>query len=626
VVSSDLRKTIDGLIGTGAAEAASRSLTELWRREASPATAQFLITSYNTIREHLSLRSFRLAILRSFTVEPAVPLLRAAAFTAGIDLTVHVGDFNAYAQEILDADGRVFRFAPDVVILAVQTCDIAPDLWRGYADLTPQGSAAAATRVMTGFCDWVRAFRKRSQASLVLHTLEQPARSSMGVLDGQSSHGQSSAILQINHELRRLAEKHNGVYVLDYDALVARHGRVCWRDEGKWLTARMPIAAGHLIHLAQEWLRFLVPLSGKISKALVVDLDNTLWKGVIGEDGIAGIQIGPEYPGAAYQALQRAILDLYQRGIILAICSKNNQEDAMEALRNHPGMILRPNHFAAMRINWGDKAQNLREIAAGLNIGTDALAFLDDNPVEREQVRMALPEVNIIELPDDPLGFADTLRDQLAFERLTLSEEDRQRGSYYAAQDQRLELLEQVTSKEDFYRSLEQEAEISPVAPATLSRVAQLTRKTNQFNLTTQRYEEQQIAELAKLADWQVVSMRVRDRYGDNGLVGVAITHQAGTVCEIDTFLMSCRVIGRTVETAFLSCLVEQARERGARLVRGWFFPTNKNAPAKNFYSDHGFELVTQNEKGSLWELSMSAANVNCPDWVRLIVHGGVKK
>ena len=441
-----------------------------------------------------------------------------------------------------------------------------------------------------------------------------PARRSSGVLDAQTEPSQSAAIRKINDAVRGLAAEYRGIYVLDYDALVARHGRARWSDDRKWLTARLPIAAENLIHMAREWLRFLVPLAGKTAKALVVDLDNTLWGGVIGEDGMTGIRCNAEYPGAAYQALQRAMLDLTQRGILLAVCSKNNPDDAMEALNHHPGMLVRPKHFAAMRINWQDKAQNLREIAAELNIGTDALAFMDDNPVEREQVRAALPEVFVIEMPSDPLGYAAALRDCPAFERLALSAEDQQRTAIYAEQQQRSQAEQNFQSKEDFYRFLEQEAEIDAVQPATLARIAQLTQKTNQFNLTTRRYTEQQIADLAADPQWQVMSIRVKDRFGDHGLVGVAITHDEGDACEIDTFLLSCRVIGRTVESALLSYLAEGASSRRRRRLSGWFLPTKKNVPARDFYQQHGFERL---RKKADWLLVESGPAESSPSRAR---------
>jgi FkbH-like protein len=618
-----LREEIDHLIASESAMAASAYLAQLWHEEAGPSTAGFVASRYEALRPHLRLITRRLFILRSFTVEPTVALLRAAAFVNGIDLTVQVGGFNAHAQAIFDPTSRLYRDAPDMVILAVQTRDAAPDLWGGYADLSPAESKAAVERVVADFQKWVQAFRAQSQAYLIVHTLEIPPLPRQGVLDSQSEAGQVAAIQQINQELRRMAAEHRGVYILDYDALVARHGRLRWCDERKWLTMRMPIAAENLVYLANEWLRFIHPLAGKICKVLVTDLDDTLWGGVLGEDGLEGIQLGREYPGAAYQALQRAMLDLFRRGVLLAICSKNNLPDAVEALEHHPGMLLRPQHFAALRINWNDKVQNLYEIATELNVGTDALAFIDDSPVERARIHAELPEVTVIDLSNDPMGYAQALRDSPVFERLVLSAEDRERGQYYTEQRLRLEFERSASSLEDFYRSLQQELEIAPVTAETLTRIAQLTQKTNQFNLTTRRYTEQQIVDMESSPDWRVYSMRVRDRFGDNGLVGVAITCDVHEVCEIDVLLLSCRVIGRTVETALLSFLVERARSMSMKQLQGWFLPTKKNEPAKEFYPRHNFRLLAERDGGTLWSMDVEQAEFKCPEWIRLTVVGG---
>jgi FkbH-like protein len=619
----DLRTEADRLISAGSAQPASACLSDLWRKEANSVAAAFVVSRFEQLRGKLPLLAYRLAVLRSFTLEPAIPLFRAEAFVRGIDLSVKVGDFNAYPQEILDPGSSLYRFAPDAVILAARTVDLAPDLWRQYPDLAPEAVTSAIERVSASLGQWIRVFREHSSAALIIHSLELPARPSTGLLDAQQETGQSAAIQRINQALRQIASEHRGVYVLDYDGLVARHGRLRWHDERKWLVARMPIAADHLIYLAREWLRFLVPLSGKTAKVLVADLDNTLWGGVIGEDGMNGIKLGPEYPGAAYQNLQRAMLDLTRRGILLAICSKNNPDDAKEALEKHPGMILKPKDFSAVRINWNDKAQNLREIASELNVGIDSLAFLDDNPVEREQIRSALPEVTILDLPEDPLAFAATVRDCPALERLALSGEDQQRTSLYAAQRERSQAEQTFQSKEDFFRYLDQEAEVAPVSAATLARVAQLTQKTNQFNLTTRRYSEQQIADMAARPGWQVLSIKVRDRFGDHGLVGVAITCDETESCEIETFLLSCRVIGRAVETALLSHLAQGAAARGRQRLAGRYIPTKKNAPARDFYALHGFQLLEEKSDGSLWTLNLQHHTIATPDWIRLETNEG---
>jgi FkbH-like protein len=623
VQASDLRRSIEQYVASGNAQAARALLLEYWQREKGPAAAAFVISSCEALRTKLRFVPYRLAILRSFTLEPLIPLLRAAGLLAGFDLTIHVGDFNSYAQEALDPQSTLYQFEPDAVVLAVQTRDIAPDLWDRYSDLTEEECKTAVHRVRQDFADVIRGFRAHSRAHLIIHDLELPAIPSQGILDSQTSDGQSAVIHRLNQDLRELATAHPGVYILDYNSLVARYGRMSWHDERKWLTVRMPIASAHLIHLTEEWLRFLHPLTGKVAKALVVDLDNTLWGGIIGEDGMDGIKIGAEHPGAAYRDMQRAMLDLYRRGILLAICSKNNVDDAMEVLDKHPGMILRRQHFAAMRVNWQDKVQNLREIAMELNIGVDALVFLDDNPVEREQVRAALPEVAVLDVPADPAQYAALLRDCPLFERLVLSDEDKQRGIYYAAQRERIQLETACTSKEDFLRSLQQEVEIAPVRSSTLARVAQLTQKTNQFNVTTRRYKEQEIAEMASSPNRTIVSVRVRDRYGDNGLVGVAITSDDGETREIDTFLLSCRVIGRTVETAILSHLAQHARERGLTRMQGWFLPTKKNAPASDFYPQHGFSPQKSEPRGVLWTLDLNNRLPSCPDWIKLTVAEG---
>jgi FkbH-like protein len=385
----------------------------------------------------------------------------------------------------------------------------------------------------------------------------------------------------------------------------------------------MPIVATEQIHLANEWVRMLHALTGRLCKAVAVDLDNTLWGGIVGEDGTDGLALDDEYPGSAYRELQRALLDLHRRGIMLAVCSKNNPADALEVLERHPGMLLRPEHFAAMRINWNDKVSNVLEIAAELNIGIDAVAFLDDNPAERELIRRLLPEVTVVELPADPIEFADTVRSAPVFERSTLTSEDRARGRYYTEERQRRELEQRTSSVEDFLESLDIRVEIAPLRSASLARAAQLTQKTNQFNLTTRRYTEQELAALADSSTARVYTLRAADRFGDAGIVGVAILKLAAGECEIDSLLMSCRVIGRTIETAFLSTLVDEARGDGARTIFGRFVPTAKNAPAKDFYPEHGFSQRASADGWSEWELDLASEAVAPPRWVDVTFAGG---
>lgn len=619
-MSSDpasLRQQIERLVTANEAASARVLLEELWQQQAGPALAAFVASRFDRLRPHLSPLPCRLAILRSFTAEPVEPVLRAAAAVTGIHVTVQFGDFNAYAQEILDERSSLYRFAPDVVVLAVRTRDIAPDLWDGFADLSSDDIRAAIERIGGSFAQWVNVFRARSRAHLVIHTLETPPVPGASIADAQMEVGQVEAIRTVNRALGRLAGEHAGVYLLDYDGLVARHGRLAWHDERKWLTARMPLASASLIHLANEWVKFLHPLTGKVCKALVTDLDNTLWGGIVGEDGPSGIVLGGEYPGAAYRAVQRVLLDLHKRGIVLAVCSKNNQADAMEVLRHHREMLLRPEHFAALRINWKDKIENLREIAGELNLGLDALAFLDDSPAERERVRRGLPEVTVLNLPANPLDYAHAIRQSAVFQRLGLSKEDRSRQGYYANDRRRAELRQTADSLESFYESLSMDAEIFLAGPDVLPRVAQLTQKTNQFNLTSRRYSEQEIALLVADSRWRVYALRLRDRFGDNGVVGVGIARDVDGVREIDTFLLSCRVIGRTVETALLAAIAEDAKSAGRQRLIGWFLRTAKNGPASRFYPSHGFTCTKEHGGVSRWELDLTRKTIPPPPWIK---------
>lgn len=577
--------------------------------------AQAVLNHFSNVKDLIALPDYRLAILRSFTLEPVVPLLQAGALSRGMDLDVRVGGFNSYGEEILDPGSQLYRYDPQIAILAIQTRDLLPELWEDRAELNGEGSGLV-TKTVRQFETWISAFRSRCSAHLIIHSLEVPAFPAMGALDAQRFDGQSEAIRSINRELKRLAAAEHGVYVLDYDNLVARVGRLNWRDEARWLSIRMPMTAGASVHLAEEYLRYVLALTGRGCKALVVDLDNTLWGGILGEDGPAGIKLGREYPGSAYLALQMAVLTLRERGVILAVCSRNNQDEALDLMRSHEAMLLRPEHFGAMRINWQDKVSNLREIATELNIGIDALAFLDDDPAQRERVRQFLPEVHVIELSNNPATYAASLRAAPVFERLNLSTEDTLRSEHYVAERRRTELRDASGALEEYYRSLEIAVRIAEPDPGSWPRVAELTRKTNQFNLTTRRYSDQQIAEMAADPRQRVYALSAVDRFGDYGLVAVAIVCLGAESWEIDTFLMSCRAMGRGIETALLVHLAHEAAAAGARRLQGWYLPTNKNAPASEFYSRHHFVVKKREGDNVLFEYDLETP-MDWPEWIR---------
>ncbi len=630
---AQLRSEIDRLLAIGEAQRALSQMRKLWSVSPDSISAGYINARAGQLRGKVELTSSRVAILRSFTVEPMVPMVRAGALTGGIDVEVHLGEFNAYAQEIIDPGSALYRFDPNVVFLAVRGADLASDLYTQHLSLDAQSAEAMVERTLADILGWILILRQRTNATIVVHGFEIPELPASGLLDAQCvldagassqangqklGNSQADAIRQINRRIAQAVQQHTGVYLLDYDALVSRHGKRQWFDAQKWLTVRLPISAPNLRHMSAEWVRFLHPASGKLIKCLVCDLDNTLWGGVVGEDGVTGIKLDSEYPGAAYVSLQRAILDMHGRGVILAINSKNNEADAMEVIKDHPRMLLRPEHFAIRRINWQDKATNLREIAAELNIGIDSLAFIDDNPVERQWVREHAPEVTVIELPTNALDYARVLRETPGLERLTLSEEDKSRGRFYTEDRMREDLRLSAGSMDDFYKSLKMEAKIGRVNAETLARVSQLTQKTNQFNLSTKRYNEAQISTLGSSAASQVYWMAVKDRFGDNGLIAVGILHFKDEVCDLDTLLMSCRVIGRGVETAFLAFLVDVAQRAGCKELHAEYRTTNKNAPVKDFLPHHHFKQISGDGTCGTWSLGLAGTGPSWPEYIGL--------
>ncbi|MBN1231278.1 MAG: HAD family hydrolase [Anaerolineales bacterium] len=558
-------------------------------------------------------KSCRFGIVRSFTLEPLRPLFEARLIAAGFDPEVYIGDFKTYAQDLINPNSQLCQYKPDIVLLAVRLTDVLPDLWDGCE------SESSLDQYIQDLSNWISVFRQNSPASMIIQGFEFPPFMSEGIFDQQNPTGQYNQIHSLNQRIKTLIQDQTGVYFMDYASLVYRHGYENWFDQKKWLSISMPIKAAYHLDYVDEVMRFVIPLMGKKSKALVLDLDNTLWGGVIGEDGIEGIKLGHEYPGILFVEFQKSLLKIRERGILLTVCSKNNLEDALEVFDSHPWMVLKQDHLSAMRINWQDKSSNLREIAAELNIGLDSLVFVDDNPAERDLVRDQLPEVQVLELPEDPANYIRVLLSLPFLERPSLSDEDRKRNEFYTQQKDRTQLQSSSGSLEDFYHSLEQVVEMELLNSMNLARIAQLTQKTNQFNMTTKRYSEQDIDAFGKDPHVEVYAAKVNDRFGDNGIVGVVILKKNGKKAVIDTFLLSCRVIGRTVETAILAFIVQQAYQSGIVELCGDFIPTKKNKPAAEVYSHHGFRLISDDLENHTWRLEIKdGGEIKVPDWIHV--------
>jgi FkbH-like protein len=421
---------------------------------------------------------------------------------------------------------------------------------------------------------------------------------------------EQSAFAMVDALNRRIADwgRAGDVTVVDVARAAAWVGLETWDDPGRWHHAKMPFAP-HLAPLYGDLVaRVLGALSGRARKCLVLDLDNTLWGGVVGDDGIEGIVLGQgDAGGEAFLEIQRLARRLRERGVILAVCSKNEADVALAPFREHPEMALREEDIALFQANWTDKAANLRRIAETLDIGLDALVFLDDNPAEREQVRRELPMVAVPELPDDPALYPRALMAGGWFEAVSFVEEDARRADDYRAQAQRRELAS-TSDVAGYLASLDMVMSVRPFDALGRARIAQLVARSNQFNLTTRRYAEAQIA--AFEADPQAFTLQVRlaDRFGDSGMISVVIFRREGADWVADTWLMSCRVLGRRVEEAVLAEAAAAARAAGAERLVGRYVPTPKNRLVERHYEKLGFAKLGETETGeTTWALDLAA-------------------
>jgi FkbH-like protein len=546
-------------------------------------------------RGHLpAARKARIALLASTTTDLLAPLLRLACFRDGIGAELYVAPYGNLRQEILNPASGLYRFAPDVVVIGTG--------WRD-ANLPAysESPAGEVRRVVDELQQLWATLLQRHACRIIQHSFDQPAVDSYGQLSRALRGGRGHMLREINRHLLEVAPP--AVALLDLEHVSGLYGRRAWSDATAWYTAKQYPAAEALPSLVDHQVALIRAGLGLTRKVLVLDLDNTLWGGVIGEEGLEGIRLGPpSAAGEAYQEVQRYAAELKARGILLAVCSKNNEADAAAPFLRHDAMILRLEDFVAFRANWLDKPTNLRAIAEQLNLGVDSLVFLDDNPVERAIVRRELPEVAVPELGPDPAGFVAALDRGRYFEALALSQEDLERHQSYCANALRDELRTAAGSLEDFLHSLTMIAEIGPFDEAVLSRVVQLIGKTNQFNLTTRRHSEAQLRRMMGSGTHWTCYFKLRDRFGDNGLVGLLIAGQAAddaTAWEIDTWLMSCRVIGRQLEQLMLWRLAEAARARGVRRLFGTYIPTAKNAMVSELYPQLGFERVERLSDGA---------------------------
>lgn len=544
----------------------------------------------------------RINFLRNFTVEGIEPFLKYHCLKSGLTPTVTFGNYDMMRQEVLDRGSHLYSSSPDLVVAALH-----------LETYLPQGDTTAwsAPEVMQDLEGFFSDLAGNTDAVIAVNTFVPPFYSDYGITSTNQLPVHYHEVLRLNQLIREYVRDHASRLILvDWERLVRILGEDESMDYRFWYMSKAPFKKGFLDLYARELIKGARALKGKAKKCLVLDCDNTLWGGVVGEDGPQGIKLDRHsYPGNAFTSFQKSVLRLHRRGVLICLCSKNNEPDVFEVLDQNPQCLVKREHLSAWRVNWQDKACNLRELAQELNLGLDSFVFVDDNPVECGMIRDLIPEVTVLKVPEKLYAYPQLLDVDGLFDTLTLSAEDRERSRMYQQEASRKSEQGKFVSVEEYLSSLELSITVHPARGDELPRVAQLTQKTNQFNLTTRRYSPPQIESFAADANWSMISLHVRDRFGDLGLTGVFMARREGGIGYIDTYLMSCRIIGRNIEVAFLL----KALEITERLweIDSWraeYLPTKKNQQVANFWPTLGFTELEKNEEGNaLYVLEKSA-------------------
>jgi FkbH-like protein len=528
--------------------------------------------------------------------------MRAIAARNGVQAELYKGIYDGVDLEILDPNSALYAFAPQYVVILLSSEKLKARLYASGDRRTFADETVGRLENLWG------AFRAHSQATIVQSTFVLPSERAFGNYELKVADSVGSIFTEINYRLAVKARETKNVLLNDVDFLAAAIGRAQWLDARMWNMAKTPCRLEHVPLLAQSLLDTMFAASGLIVKCVVLDLDNTLWGGVIGDDGLEGIALGEFDEGEAFVGLQRFIRELKRRGIILAVVSKNEHANAVLPFRQHPHMALKEEDISVFVANWDNKADNIRLIQKTLNIGFDSLVFLDDNPFERNIVREFLPEVVVPELPEDPSLYLQSLADLNLFETASFSEADLQRADQYREEAQRELTKTHFTDINDYLTSLAMEIRLERFNAFNLPRIAQLIQRSNQFNLMTRRYGEAACEAMMKDPSLAPLTLRLADKFGDYGLISVVILKHAGEDLEIDEYLMSCRVLQRGVESFTINNIFSYAARLGAKRVVGHYLPTAKNDMVKGFFKSFGFGKVADGDGGaSQWALAVDA-------------------
>jgi len=529
----------------------------------------------------------RVGVAASFTAEPVAPYLAQHLGTAGIACAeVLFAPFNQVVQACMDP-GSAFGERVDTALLLWRMEDVSPQALRQFCE----GREDRLQEIVDNAGDLVQAAARMQARDGIAVVVAVPPMPHSPVFDSASLSVGPRLARAHAEVLRRVEEimASGSLMRLDLAGLAARHGLERAHDWRKWYLYRQPYTEIFWWRIAEDTARVVKASRSARKKCLVLDCDNTIWGGIVGEDGLEGLLLGDDFPGSAFRDFQHQAAALAASGVFVSLCSKNNPEDVWRVFEEHDGMVLKAEHISVAQIGWGEKAAGIAEIARQLNIGLDSVVFVDDSAIEIEKVRSQLPEVTCLLAPEEPVELPLLLPGTGHFDQLRVTDEDRARVTSFKAEVQREEARHQATSPEQFRQTLGLRVKFGPIRSAHFARVVQLINKTNQFNLTTRRRTEVELAAVAGDPAFGVLALDLSDRFGDYGLVGVAIVERKGGVWELDTFLLSCRALGRGVEQAFMAAIRQSALDEGVDAIRAHFLPTAKNQVAAGFLPGLGF-------------------------------------
>lgn len=539
-------------------------------------------------------KDLRIAVLGSYSIQHFVSVLRFLLHEEGIDANIYEGEYDGILMDVLNDDSELYEFKPSMVILLPSIKDIKEFPALGNDGEAVEQLADKQVQLYQGI--WSKLETSLGcqilQANFVL-----PVERALGNLESNYEYSRSYYYKIINAKLEQ--KRGGNVTIMDMDYWAGVVGKINWFDNSSYYLSKTGFRMDYIGIAAEVFVKQILALTGKVKKCLVLDLDNTLWGGVVGDDGCMGIQLDPNNAiGESYRAFQQYVLQLKERGVILAVCSKNEEDIAKEPFEKNDKMILKLDDISCFIANWEDKAGNIRTIASKLNIGVDSLVFFDDNPAEREIVKKFVPEVLVVDVPEDPADYVQALSLCMPFEWGQLTGEDFKRTQSYLQNSKRQELESSFVNYDEYLQALDMIGSVDEIDEYSKERFAQLINKSNQFNLRTIRYTEASIEQMMQDENTKLLAVSLKDKFSDYGIISCIILKKEGEECFADTWVMSCRVLKRGVEEFAFSHVCDAARSMGCSKLVGEYIPTAKNRMVKDFYPGLGFEEIAENKYG----------------------------